>query len=256
MYEEKDRQRELICRARAGEAEAREALVCENMGLVRRCLRMFLGRGTEPEDLFQIGCIGLIKAIDRFDLNQEVCFSTYAVPMILGEIRRFLRDDGMIKVSRSLREKGFRIEKERERFTQQWGREPTVLELSEATGLDPQEINLAWEANLGVASLSQLLSPEGKQERLETMDGRRLRETLKYGNDAELDAYVTNHVFLEGILRELDEMERRLILLRYFQERTQVEAAKELNMSQVGVSRMEKKILKKMRALGGYAHKN
>ena len=143
----------LIERSQAGDKEARETLIEENLGLVRHIVKRFAGRGYDMEDLFQIGCIGLMKAIDKFDLHYEVRFSTYAVPMIQGEIKRFLRDDGMVKVSRTLKENGWKIKQAAERLSQKLGREATLKELSEATGLETEDIVMALDANVEVESI-------------------------------------------------------------------------------------------------------
>ena len=143
----------LIARSQAGDKEARERLIEENLGLVRHIVKRFLERGYDPEDLFQIGCIGLMKAIDKFDLSFEVKFSTYAVPMIQGEIKRFLRDDGMVKVSRTLKENGWKIRQASERLSHALGREATLQELSETTGLSVEDIVMALDANVEVESI-------------------------------------------------------------------------------------------------------
>ena len=143
----------LIERSQAGDKEARETLIEENLGLVRHIVKRFAGRGYDMEDLYQIGCIGLIKAIDKFDLHYEVRFSTYAVPMIQGEIKRFLRDDGMVKVSRTLKENGWKVRQAAAKLFQEYGREAALNELSEATGLSAEDIVMALDANVEVESL-------------------------------------------------------------------------------------------------------
>ncbi len=237
--EERERlHRQLLKRSQAGDRLARDAMVQSNMGLVWSIVRRFHNRGYDPEDLFQIGSIGLMKAIDKFDDSFSVKFSTYAVPKITGEIRRFLRDDGMIKVSRSLKESGARMQQAREKLQADYGREPTLQELSEVTGMPREEIVMALEANGEVESIyKNMTSSEGKEICL--------AERLPQEKDSH--EMLLNHMVLEQLLEELSEEERRLIELRYFKEQTQSKIADEMGISQVQVSRMEKKILLKMR---------
>ncbi len=223
----------LIERSQAGDKGARETLIEENLGLVRHIVKRFAGRGYDMEDLFQIGCIGLMKAIDKFDLSYEVRFSTYAVPMIQGEIKRFLRDDGMVKVSRTLKENGWKIKKAAERLSQKLGREATLKELSEATGLTPEEIartDLATDA------------PESLQQ--ETADGLTLEGAL--GTEAPEEGLVERIALREAIDR-LPEKERMTILLRYFKGLTQEQTARVVGVSQVQISRLERRGLKRLR---------
>ncbi|MDY3249662.1 MAG: SigB/SigF/SigG family RNA polymerase sigma factor [Candidatus Choladocola sp.] len=228
----------LIERVHEGDKKAREQLVEENMGLVFTVVRRFLGRGCEQEDLVQIGSIGLLKAIDHFDCSFEVRFSTYAVPMITGEIKRFLRDDGMIKVSRLLKESAAKAYRARELLKQQKGSEPTVEELSAETGISPEELVLAMEAVSDVESLSQTVySGDGTPVLL----GDRLPD--RQDRNEEL----LNRMLLSQLLQLLNEDEQEMIRLRYFEERTQVQVAAALGMTQVQVSRAEKRILKKLR---------
>lgn len=228
----------LIRRVHEGDKEAREQLVEENMGLVFTVVRRFLGRGCDREDLVQIGSIGLLKAIDHFDTSFEVRFSTYAVPMIAGEIRRFLRDDGMIKVSRMLRETAARAYRIREEMEKQSGREPTMEEIADEIGISKEELVLAMEAVSEVESLSQTIyGGDGAPMLL----GDRLPDR-KDNNEALL-----NRLLLEGLIKLLAKEEQEIIRLRYFEEQTQMQVAERLGMTQVQVSRAEKKILKKMR---------
>ena len=230
---------EQIKRARAGDKLAREQVIKENMALVYSIVKRFIGRGYELEDLAQIGAIGLIKAVDNFNLNFDVKFSTYAVPMITGEIKRFLRDDGMVKVSRSLKENGFRIRREAERLAGELGREATLEELSAATELKKEDIVMALEAANEVESLHKtVFQKEGSE--ISLMD-----RIPSFVNESE---EVVNKLLLQQLLKELEQKERRLIELRYFEEKTQTQVAEILNMNQVQVSRMEKKILKNMRS--------
>lgn len=228
----------LINRAHDGDKEARETLVEENMGLVYTIVRRFTGRGYEVEDLIQIGCIGLIKSIDKFDTSFDVKFSTYAVPMITGEIKRFLRDDGMIKVSRTLKETATKAYMIREALEKKHGREPTLEEISQEIGAAREDIVLAMESAAEVESLNKTIY-QGDGNAIFLMD--KLEE--KQDPHEEL----LNHMVLNELLQGLTEEERTLIRMRYFQDKTQVQVAEVLNMSQVQVSRFEKKILKKLR---------
>ena len=239
-----DRFAEWIQRAQSGDKAARDRLVSENLGLVHTIVRRFEHRGHEREELFQIGCIGLMKAIDHFDLTLQLAFSTYAVPMIMGEIRRFLRDDGMVKVSRSLKEHGYKISKAREMLSVELGREPSLLEISAITELTIEEIVLAMEANKEVESIYQpVYGSEGDELLLIDQLGG-VGDALK--EEPEKEA-VLNEIVIAQLLSLLDEKERELIQLRYFEEKTQCEVAKQLDMSQVQVSRQERKILTKLR---------
>lgn len=228
----------LIERSHHGDKEAREILVRENTGLVWSIVRRYMGRGTDSEDLFQIGIMGLIKAIDKFDLSYQVKFSTYAVPMIAGEIRRFLRDDGIVKVSRTLKENSWKIRRESELFRQRKGREPTVNELQECTGMTPEEIVQAMDFSVEVDSIDRTVRQSDESE-ISLLDRLQVENT----RTEEL----LNRVMLEQLLAELPEKERRLIIMRYLQDRSQTEVARMMGVSQVQVSRLEKKILKQMR---------
>lgn len=233
-----DRTLTLIEKSHEGDKEARKTLVEENMGLVYSIVRRFAGRGCEMEDLIQLGSIGLIKAIDKFDTSFDVRFSTYAVPMIAGEIKRFLRDDGMIKVSRSLKETALKVCVTRERLEKKKGREPTLEELARETGAAMEEIVLAMESAAEVESLYKTIY-QGDGSAIMLMD--RLEDKQDSGEE------LLNHMVLKQVLDSLEEKERRLIEMRYFEDCTQNQVAEELSMTQVQVSRLEKKILKKMR---------
>ena len=222
----------LIKSAHEGDKKARDTLIEENIGLVWSIVKRFQNRGVEMEDLFQIGSIGLIKAVDKFDLSYEVQFSTYAVPMITGEIKRFLRDDGILKVSRSLKEMAQKAYGVREALEKQKGREPTVSEIAEEMDVPVEELMLAMEAGAQVESLQQVIY-QGDGNDISLMD--------------KLEEKLLNRLFLEEILGELDGKERELIFKRYFLEKTQSAIAEEMGISQVQVSRMEKKIIKEMR---------
>lgn len=236
-----DRTTTLIEKSHQGDEEARAQLVQENAGLVWCVVKRFLHRGAEAEDLFQIGNIGLLKAIDKFDLSYEVKFSTYAVPMISGEIKRFLRDDGMIKVSRSLKELAYKSLKAGEKLTDRLGREPTMEELSEELGVGKEELVQAMEAGGEVDSLYRPIhQKEGSEIRL--LD--KIEEKEK-SEDKILDRMVLNE-----LLETLSAEERRLIYLRYFADRTQSDVGKIMGISQVQVSRMEKRIMENLKKRG------
>ena len=237
-----DRTTELIRKAHEGDQEARTRLVEENVGLVWCIVRRYSGRGTEAEDLFQIGSIGLLKAIDKFDLDYDVRFSTYAVPMISGEIRRFLRDDGMLKVSRSLKEISYKACQAKEEFVRKYNREPTIQELSELSGVGKEELVQALEASSEVESLHR---PVYKK------DGSEVELLGKLEKEEKTEEKIIDQIFLYSLLEKLGKEERQLIYLRYFENKTQSETGKQLGMSQVQVSRLEKKILKRMKEYGG-----
>lgn len=228
----------LIQKSHEGDKEARARLVEENTGLVWCVVKRFYNRGVEMEDLFQIGTIGLLKAIDKFDLNYDVKFSTYAVPMITGEIKRFLRDDGMIKVSRSLKELSYKAYLCREKLQERFGREPSVTELAGELGVEPEELMAALDASSEVESLHKPIYQSDGQE-VSLMDRLPWR--------AEPEEEILDHLLLKELLGGLEKEERQLIYLRYFADRTQAQAGKELGISQVQVSRLEKRILKSMR---------
>ena len=232
----------LIEQSQRGDKEARDKLVQSNLGLVWSIVRRFDNRGQELEDLFQIGSIGLMKAIDKFDVSFEVRFSTYAVPMITGEIKRFLRDDGMIKVSRSLKEHAVKIRSAQAALQYEKGREPTLKELSEATVIPREEIVMALEANYEVESIYK---PIGQTEGKEVCLADRLVEQKNPGER------LLDQMLLGQLLGKLEGMEKELIYQRYFQEKTQTQVAESLGISQVQVSRLEKKILLRMRREAG-----
>ncbi len=239
--------KELILRAHEGDKEARDRLVMENMGLVYSVSRRFIGRGCELEDINQIGTIGLIKAIDKFDDSFDVRFSTYAVPMIAGEIKRFLRDDGMLKVSRSIKENGYRIKRASDELVSKNGREATVEELAAATELSVEDVVMALDAGTDVESIYRTVyQGDGSEiflvDKITSADNVSSSEGSLPQQEKMLDM-----IMLRQLLEELDEMERKLISLRYFKEMTQSAVANELGISQVQVSRLEKKILQKLR---------
>ena len=228
----------LIGKSQSGDKEAREVLIEKNLGLVHHIVKRFLGRGYDPEDLFQIGCIGLLKAVDKFDLGFEVRFSTYAVPMIAGEIRRFLRDDGMIRVSRSMKELGLRIHKAREAFTARYGREPGLSEIAKELDISCEEVAACMGAGAEVESLYR---ETGNGEE----GGLRLMDRIPDGTQNE--EQLMNRLVLKQLMEKLPEKDREIIVRRYFENQTQTRIAEDLNISQVQVSRLEKRILKQMR---------
>ena len=224
---------ELLQAAREGDNRACEQVLEENNGLIWSVVRRYYGRGVEPDDLYQLGCLGFLKAVRGFDPAFGCQFSTYAVPKIAGEIRRFLRDDGAVKVSRGLKERAGAIRSARERLSARLGREPALSELAEETGLEPEEIAAAEEANLPVASLQ-----------METGDGFTLESVL--GTEGMEEAIVEREA-LRGAVAALPERERQVILLRYFRGMTQDRTAKVLGVSQVQVSRIERKAVEHLR---------
>ena len=228
----------LIQKSHEGDEEARARLVEENAGLVWCVVKRFFNRGTEAEDLLQIGNIGLLKAIDKFDLSYDVKFSTYAVPMISGEIKRFLRDDGMIKVSRSLKELSYKSYLCIEELQEKWGREPTISEIAEHLQAENEELTMALDAGSDVESLQKTIFQK---------DGQEIRLMDKLQKNEEEEETVLNHMLLKELLSILDKEERQLIYLRYFADQTQSQVGKEMGISQVQVSRLEKKILQRMR---------
>ena len=229
----------LIGRAHQGDKRAREILTENNMGLVHSIARRFQNRGVEMEDLIQIGCIGLLKAIDKFDTSYDVRFSTYAVPMITGEIKRFLRDDGMVKVSRSLKETAAKAYTVREELFLKEGKEPRMEEIARELGITREELVLAMDSQGQVESL---------QKTIYQSDGNEISLEDKLPLEENQQEMVVNRMFLEQALGTLDRKERELIYLRFFQDRTQSSIAQQMGMSQVQVSRMEKKILNILRA--------
>ena len=228
----------LMKRAHQGDKEARDTIVSENMGLVWSIVKRFANRGVDMEDLFQIGCIGLMKAVDKFNLEYQVKFSTYAVPMIAGEIKRFLRDDGMIKVSRSLKETAHRASAQREQLEKRLGREPSLQELSREMDVEAEELAMAMDASSQVESLQQTIC-RGEGADIELMD--------KLEEKSQSQDHLLNRMMIKEALSGLGARERELIYKRYFQDMTQTAIAREMGMTQVQVSRLEKKILKNMR---------
>lgn len=230
------RTEELIRQAQSGDREACEALVTENSGLIWAVARRFIGRGVESDDLYQLGCLGFLKAVDGFDLEYGTQFSTYAVPKIAGEIRRFLRDDGAVKVSRSVKEQAMTIKVARNHLATALGREPTIQEISRQTGFTPEEIALAENATAATESIQRESGEEGFS----------LENIL---TDTESEEKMVERIALTQAITKLPERENMVIKLRYFHDLTQERVAKVLQVSQVQVSRIEKKALAHLREL-------
>jgi RNA polymerase sporulation-specific sigma factor len=229
---------ELIRRARAGDDSARQLLVEGNLRLVRSIAQRFQGMGYEMEELFQVGCIGLLKAVDRFDLNYEVRFSTYAVPLILGEIRRFLRDEGPVHVSRSLKNLAGQARKASQELAMVLGREPTMLEIAEALGQSVDTVTEAFESTRPLASIHQVIH-EGEGDPVYLVD--------RLADDTELEEESLDRVLVSQGLDQLPERLRAIVLMRFFRDQTQMEVAKQLGISQVQVSRLEHRALALLR---------
>lgn len=227
---------ELIGLAQKGDKEASEILVKENSGLIWSVARRFLGRGTDSDDLYQLGCLGFLKAVDGFDLEYGTQFSTYAVPKISGEIRRFLRDDGAVKVSRTIKEQAASIKIARSQLTNLLGREPTVTEISQKTGFTPEEIAVAETATAATESIQRETGD----------DGFSLEDVL---TDTQTEDSLVEKISLRQAISNLPDREKMVIQLRYFHGLTQERVARVLEVSQVQVSRIEKKALANLRLL-------
>lgn len=229
---------ELILKAKNGDKSAREKIIEQNLGLVHSIVKKFLGRGCDGEDLFQIGCIGIIKAVDKFDLSYNVRFSTYAVPMIMGEIKRFLRDDGMIKVSRSLKEIAGKACVTKETMEKELGREVTVGEIAERIGESAENVVMAMEAASPAESLYKSVH-QGERGDIYLID--------KLADEDGGEDGMVDRIALRQLIGKLCDRDRKIILLRYFKGKTQREISVILGISQVQVSRLEKKILSELR---------
>ena len=227
---------ELIARSQQGDSAATEQLVEENSGLIWSVARRFMGRGTESDDLYQLGCLGFLKAVEGFDLNYGTQFSTYAVPKIAWEIRRFLRDDGAVKVSRSLKDQSASIKATRNRMTVTLGREPTIQEISQEMGLSPEEIAMAETATNPTESIQRETGEEGFS----------LENIL---TDTESEERMVEKIALRQAIDALPAREKMVVNLRYFHSLTQQRVAKVMDISQVQVSRIEKKALEHLRTL-------
>ncbi|HHY70248.1 MAG TPA: RNA polymerase sporulation sigma factor SigF [Thermoanaerobacterales bacterium] len=231
---------ELLKKAKRGDRQSKDELVSLNLGLVWSIVKRFSNRGYELEDLFQIGSIGLLKAIEKFDFSYDVKFSTYAVPMIIGEIRRYIRDDRPIKVARSLKELAFKIQRTQEELTNTLDREPTVNELSDEMGVSVEELVIAMEASQSLVSLNNVAYQD---------DGSPIYLIDQINEDKYRQNLLFDRIALKEALSKLDKEERQIIILRYFKDMTQVDVAKALNMTQVQVSRLERKVLEKVKDL-------
>jgi RNA polymerase sporulation-specific sigma factor len=229
--------KKLIRLSQEGDQSARDLIVQKNIRLVWSVVQRFLNRGYEPDDLFQIGSIGLLKSVDKFDLTYDVKFSTYAVPMIIGEIQRFIRDDGTVKVSRSLKETGNKVRKARDELSKSLGRIPTIGEIAEKLEISAEEVVLAQEA---------VRAPSSIHETVYENDGDPITLLDQIADHSENKWF--DKIALKEAIQSLDERERLIVFLRYYKDQTQSEVATRLGISQVQVSRLEKKILKEMKS--------
>lgn len=229
---------DLIKKAQQGDENAQTLLVNHNLGLVKSVLRRFVNRGHEPEDLYQLGCIGLLKAIQKFDINYDVKFSTYAVPMIIGEIKRFLRDDGIIKVSRSLKQTAMKANIAKEKLTKELGREPNIQEIAEEICADKEEVVMALDSNA---------QPDYLYDVIHQNDGSPIHLIDRVMSGEDEDVGVLDKITLKQILGQLKPRDRQIIIMRYFKDKTQTEIASMLGISQVQVSRIEKRVLHDMK---------
>lgn len=230
-------QLQLLKKAKEGDEEAKNEFVALNLGLVWSVVKKFSNRGYEPEELFQIGSVGLLKAIDKFDFTYNVKFSTYAIPMIIGEIKRFIRDNSPVKMARSVRDLTIKIQSAKEKLLYELNREPTIIELSEEIGVPPEEIVMGLEAIQPIVSLNDVAYQE---------DGAPIYYIDKLDDGEQLHSQIEKIAVKEALSR-LDKLERQIIILRYFKEKSQTEVAKVLGITQVQVSRLEKKILTKIK---------
>ena len=229
-----------IEKAQSGDKKALEELIEENNGLIWSIVKRFYGRGHEPEDLYQIGCLGFIKSIKRFNTDFEVKLSTYAVPYMIGEIKRYIRDDGPVKVSRSIKDLGIKIrELQREKMNKQ-GREPKIQEIAKELKVDLEDVILAMEATNSVESI------EGTKH-INNKDGKSISLLDTLSTEKNEEETITNKLVIGQLIKDLKDREKEIILLRYYKEKTQAQVAKILGISQVQVSRLERKILENMR---------
>lgn len=229
---------ELLPLAKAGDTEAMNRLIEANLPLVTSISKKFMNRGYDYEDIYQIGCMGLVKAINNFDDNYNVKFSTYAVPMIIGEIKRFLRDDGIIKVSRNVKSLAKKLHFDKEALTKKLNRDPSIEELAEFSGINKEEILFALESSASMQYLYEVIHQD---------DGAPVLLIDKLSENAAEDKNLTEKIALKEVLNSLDTKSRQIIVLRYFKDKTQIQVAKMLGISQVQVSRIEKKVLLEMR---------
>ena len=217
-----------------------DRLIRQNNGLIWSIIKRFINRGYEVEDLYQIGCIGFIKSIKRFDTNFEVKLSTYSVPYILGEIKRFIRDDGPIKVSRSIKELNVKINELKKHYLLKTGKEITIEEICKELKVDKEDVVIAMESTNTIESIDGAASAENK-------DGKQLTIIEKLSTGRNEEEFITNKMVIKQLINELDDRDKQIILLRFYKEKTQTEVAKILGISQVQVSRIERKILNNMR---------
>lgn len=229
---------ELLPLAKAGDTEAMNRLIEANLPLVTSISKKFINRGYDYEDIYQIGCMGLVKAINNFDDRYNVKFSTYAVPMIIGEIKRFLRDDGIIKVSRNVKSLAKKLHFDKEALTKKLNRDPSIEELAEFSGMNKEEILFALESSASMQYLYEVIHQD---------DGAPVLLIDKLSENAAEDKNLTERIALKEALNNLDVKSRQIIVLRYFKDKTQIQVAKMLGISQVQVSRIEKKVLLEMR---------
>jgi len=232
------RSQELLLKVKAGDEEARETFICENLRLVLSVIQRFSNRGEQMDDLFQVGCIGLIKAIDNFDLSHNVRFSTYAVPMIIGEVRRHLRDNNALRVSRSLRDTAYKALQVRTRLMEEHSREPHISEIAKELNLPEEDVVFALDAIQDPVSLFEPIYHD---------DGDAIYVMDQIKDDKNADEQWLDSITIESGLGRLSEREKRIVELRFFQGRTQMEVAAEIGISQAQVSRLEKSALKHMR---------
>lgn len=232
----------LFEQAQKGEKESKELLILKNIGLVHHVIKRYVRRGQDVEDLFQIGTIGLMKAVEKFDTSYGVCFSTYAVPMIAGEIRRFLRDDGMVKVSRGIKENIWKISQVREEINKRCGRDATLQEISSETGIDTEDVIMALDASKEVESIYQTVY-QSDGAKIYLIDQLGTRECERDSDNEK----IIDRLLVNELMQKLPEKERQLIYLRFYENKTQTQVATSLGMTQVQVSRLEKKILLSMR---------
>lgn len=235
-----EEKRELLIRAKNGDDKAREKLINGNLKLVLSVIQSFGGRGENPDDLFQVGCIGLIKAIDNFDVSQDVRFSTYAVPMIIGELRRYLRDNNPIRVSRSVRDTAYKALTAKEKLTNELGREPTPEEIAKELGLTRKEVVLALEAIVDPVSLFDPVYSDDN-DTLYVMD--------QVSDKSDCDTSWVEEINLREALKTLSDREKRIVMLRFMNGKTQMETAAEIGISQAQVSRLEKSALTRIKSM-------
>ena len=229
-----------IEKAQNGNKEEMTKLIEDNSGLVWSIVRRFSGRGYEIEDLYQIGCIGLIKAIQRFDTSFEVRLSTYAVPYILGEIKRYIRDDGPIKVSRSIRELNAKIVELQKEYFNKYGKEISLEEIAKDLRTSKEEITMAMDSTRPVDSIEDAKYRDNKTDKTIS-----ILENISTGRDEQTE--ITNKIAIKNLINELDKQEKEIIMLRYYKQKTQMQVSKILGITQVQVSRIERKVLDNMR---------